>query len=138
MYRVCLLLLMFTASACALVDWQDAAPDSERTGPSDIVLTNASGKPIYFKALELQLSHRVDPIPSFDPAASPFPKVAAGASVAVDDIDRYRPGDDIRLFLYALRQTGEEDAVRAVLTELRTVTDEELRQSGGRITVGKL
>lgn len=129
MLRAFLLLLVTTCSACALVGLD---PDGER-----IVLVNDSGEPIHFFALELELSHRVDPVGAFPPDAVPFPRIAPGASIEVDSIAGYEPGDDVRFFLYALRQ-GREEGPRVVLLKLLTATHRELAASGGRVHAGSL
>ena len=110
--------------------------------PDDIQLVNQTGEPLYFSAWELEASHLVDPLPSFDPeSGSPFPEVAPGASASVDDITGYRPGDDVRFFIYALRQEKSEETAGqevAKLVSVLTVRAEELRQSGGRVVVSEL
>lgn len=129
MTRTCAILLLLTVSSCTLIDWEQGALADE------IVLVNTAGEPIFYNALELQSSHLVDPIPSFDPDESPLPRLHAGDAVVVTDIDQYTPGDDVRFFIYTLEnEEGGEDMI-AVHKLVLTVTDEELQQSNGRVVV---
>ena len=107
---------------------------------SGITLVNQTGEVVYYTAMELETSHRVDPIPTFSPTDSPFPKLAPGASVAVDEVTAYEPGDDVRFFLYAAREVECEGATEtaATLVHLLTMTAEELSRHNGRVVVAAL
>ena len=126
------LLALLVLSACSHVGDEEAG-----AVPDEILLTNALGETLYFTALEAELSSLVDPLPAFHPdSTDAFPAVAPGATVPVREIDAYEPGDDVRFFLYAERSGGDDGA--AVFAGVLTVTNEELRRSGGRVVVDEL
>jgi len=126
-----LLLALVLLPACSLFN---AGPGES---PEEIRLVNGTDEVIYYGAWELESAHLMDPLPSFDPEReSPFPMLAPGAAGAVRDIAEYRPGDDVRFFLYALRR-GDSVEV-AALVSVVTVSAEELRQNDGRVVVDEL
>ncbi|PSQ89413.1 MAG: hypothetical protein BRD45_03295 [Bacteroidetes bacterium QS_8_64_10] len=132
-------LLILALPACSLLELGDGSD-------GNVTLVNRSGEPIYYHGLELESSHLVDPMTSFDPDDSPFPRLDDGASVTLtpDEIEAYKPGDGVRFLAYALRPPRQEeepppDAEKvASLVAFPTATGEELRRNDGRVVVRDL
>ena len=131
--RLAGLLILLALPGCSLLDFDTGSGDR-------ITLVNRSGEVIYYTTLELESSYLVDPIPSFAPSESPFPKLDPGASAVVGEITAYEPGDDLIFFLYAVRDVDGEEATEpvAALVHLLTVTAGELRKHNGRVVVEAL
>jgi hypothetical protein len=106
------------------------------TGPEDqeILVVNETEGVIYFLAFELEASHLVDPIQSFEYIPGEIPVLQPGASMnlQLDDIGGdFRVGQDLRLFIYRITDD------RAELSTLLTVPAEELRSSNFRIEISE-
>lgn len=100
------------------------APGMER-----LALVNATSDTVGFLALERELSSRVDPNPGLGVETLRGRVIAPGATavVTVAEVEGYRPGADVRFFLY--RVTGGYATFRAVLD----VSVAELARHGYRV-----
>lgn len=103
-----------------------------------IQIINIMAAEIWVLAAELQLSHRIDPIPQFDLDALGQPPVWSwGEQKAIEEIDGYIFGDDVRLFVYTRKWVAENDRKeeKIVLGQLKDVTHAELLETAGHIAL---
>ena len=104
------------------------------TGPEEqeILVVNETEGVVFFMAIDLETSHLVDPIPSFEYTPGEVPVLQPGAStkLQLDDIfGEFRVGEDLVLFIYRITDDLAE------LSTLLTLTAEELRSSNFRIEI---
>ncbi len=139
--RTLLLCTLLLLPACALLDSGDGEGAVITPLGNEIVLVNQTGETIYYLALDEETAHLVDPIPCFEPSGAPLPALADGATAALTDIEGYEPGEDLRLFIYAVRDQECQISSAATLAHLVAypeVTDAALRQHKGRIVLDAL
>jgi hypothetical protein len=117
--------LPLVLAACA----QGVAPSQA----GDLTLENRTGGAVMYNALELEASHLVDPAPEWRVRDRPERLVSPGGRQEVQ-IEGYKRGDDVRLFIYHVDAASE----KAVLTWVLTLTDTELRRTNFRVVVDTL
>lgn len=115
-----LALLIFSCSTTATLEEEVAT------------VVNRTSQPIVFKVLELESSHFVDPILSFPLKNNQMTLIQPDESLVIssEEIDGdYRPGKDMRVFLYTVREDS------AHLSSLLDLTHEKLEQYGFRVAI---
>lgn len=116
-----------------------ASRENTSSGPhsesfDEITLENRTGEVLYYHALELELSHRVDPRPSYPQNEASFSRIGPGEAQKIQSIDGYEKGDDVRFFLYAPdTSTGSESLI--VLKDYLTVQHRDLIKNDGRVVI---
>lgn len=122
------LILVVIFAACEII-----APHEN---PEDVItLVNRTGKPLIYMAYELEDSHLVDPNLHFKVGPNQERLLQPGESITLTSQEiqgDYRPGDDVRFFLWEV--TNGEAELKGMLT----LTYEELRQRDFRVEISRI
>jgi hypothetical protein len=127
---VCALILAVTA--CSNAATEPSAPASS-PADADLLLLNATERPLAFFAIAADLEPFCDPIPELPVTASHIEVVAAGQEQPLGQVPgrAEAPQGGVAVFLYELSADGRQ----ARYTRLQLVSGADLRRSGGRILI---
>lgn len=122
--------LALTIAACSLLSAGDAQPP--------LRLVNATETPFVYLAWEREATSLIDLAGTITFEEIPENYLEPGETAHVTEIAAYEPGDDIRLFLFAVADSSRQGQIVAHYARMIDVSHAELLRRWYRVVVDSL